>query len=432
MTCHTNEYSDPNKISISLGDDKGYHYKRFFEQGLNALLADPHFLLLYVPENGVKMQIIRPSSNPHHLERIMKMMNEETRDIPSFYYALSHLWGISESNRHLWIDIGNYVDDENGQPVDPVSMRPEKRDPLLALLKDHPGSYWWIDVLCARTDTPLDIMGDIYSCCYECIVMIDCEPDLIPQLYAMMDADEAFPNYCWVLENRNLDDLLPYKQLYDDKYPQMIDLLYALMQSQWWQRVWTWQEMALPVGGVRLMAETGTHRSLNNTITVDDLGRFYNAVFVINEYEYNRQLQESKESTEWLNVRTVLHWLFDIFRARRSNNQRIKNKKNARIFYFLICSLGKSTRRCMDPVDYVYGVLGMFHFKIPRMTDPNTVWQLFLAELDNYMMDFKDKKFSWGRITGISDNAYQIDVLKAKNMADLYNDLLVVVEDGDQ
>lgn len=86
----------------------------------------------------------------------------------------------------------------------------------------------------------------------------------------------------------------------------------------------------------------------------------------------------------------------------------------------------------MDPVDYVYGVLGMFHFKIPRMNDPNMVWQLFLSELDNYMMDFKDKKFSWGRITGISDNAYQIDLLKAANMADVYNDLLVVVEDGDQ
>ena len=86
----------------------------------------------------------------------------------------------------------------------------------------------------------------------------------------------------------------------------------------------------------------------------------------------------------------------------------------------------------MDPVDYVYGVLGMFQFKIPRMTDPNTVWKLFLSELDVYMEDFKNKKFSWGRITGISDSAYQIDVLKARNMADLFKDLLVVVEDDDE
>lgn len=133
-----------------------------------------------------------------------------------------------------------------------------------------------------------------------------------------------------------------------------------------------------------------------------------------------------------MNVRSVLHWLFDIFRARRSNKQRIKNKKNARIFYYLIWSLGKSTRRCMDPVDYVYGVLGMFDIKIPRMTDPNAVWQLFLSELDDFMMDFKSKKFSWGRITGISDHAYQVNVLKAKNMADLYKDLLVVVEDDNE
>ncbi|CDH58050.1 predicted protein [Lichtheimia corymbifera JMRC:FSU:9682] len=117
---------------------------------------------------------------------MIRRINEAKR-IPSFYYALSHLWGLSENNRHYWNDISEHVDDENGQPVHPVSMRPEKRDALLTMLKDHPDSYWWIDVLCARTDTPLDIMGDIYACCLECIAVIDCEPRLIPELHATMD-----------------------------------------------------------------------------------------------------------------------------------------------------------------------------------------------------------------------------------------------------
>lgn len=247
------------------------------------------------------MQIVQPASNLHHRERMINMIDEEERT-PSFYYALSHVWGISENNRHLWYEIGNYVDDEQGKPVEPVSMRPEKRDALLALLNDHPGSYWWIDVLCARTDTPLDIMGDIYSCCLECIVLADCEPSLIPRLSTMLDAQEDFSRFHCAHENISLEDLLPYKQLYDNKYPQLIELLYSLMQSEWWKRVWTWQEMALPVGGVRFMAETGIHPSRISTITVYDLGNFYNAVSIMNEYDRRLHKSKSKSDNECLDL----------------------------------------------------------------------------------------------------------------------------------
>lgn len=55
------------------------------------------------------------------------------------------------------------------------------------------------------------------------------------------------------------------------KYGQLIDLLYTLTQSEWWKRVCTWQEMALPFGGVRLLSETRTHVSRSNTVAVDKL-----------------------------------------------------------------------------------------------------------------------------------------------------------------
>ncbi|CDS13145.1 hypothetical protein LRAMOSA05323 [Lichtheimia ramosa] len=173
------EYHAPYQINICIENDKDNERKEFFEKGLGALLADRYFLLLYVPDNGAKMQVIRPASDTYHRKRIIKRINE-AKCIPSFYYALSHLWGISKSNRHWWNEIGEYVDDEQGQPMEPVSMRPEKRDTLLSMLEDHPDSYWWIDVLCARTDTPLGIMGDIYACCLECVAMIDCDPSVIP------------------------------------------------------------------------------------------------------------------------------------------------------------------------------------------------------------------------------------------------------------
>ncbi|CDH56025.1 predicted protein [Lichtheimia corymbifera JMRC:FSU:9682] len=179
MTHDTDESGHPFKIDICLEDDKGNTRKAFlrrdlegsfseddqvntrkttYEDGLGALLVDPHFLLLHVPDDGGKMKIIQPANNLYHRNQMIKRINETKQDTPSCYYALSHLWGLTENNRYLWHEIGDYVDDEEGNPVDPVSMRPEKRDALLKLLKEYPDSYWWVDVLCARTDTPLDIM----------------------------------------------------------------------------------------------------------------------------------------------------------------------------------------------------------------------------------------------------------------------------------
>ncbi|KAI7881057.1 hypothetical protein K492DRAFT_177460, partial [Lichtheimia hyalospora FSU 10163] len=217
------------------------------------------------------MQIVKPAEDSYHRERMVKRINE-ARGIPSFYYALSHLWGISKEDRKLWEEIGEYVNDLDEQPAKPVSMRPEKRETLLGLLKDHPDSYWWIDVLCARTDTPLDIMGDIYRCCLECIAMIDCEPSLLSKLHTEPNKRKDFIDIDWIkaMDKPSSEDLLYYRQICE-KYPELICDLYILQKSEWWNRVWTWQEMALPFGDVRLMAETDTQRLQSNTITVDDL-----------------------------------------------------------------------------------------------------------------------------------------------------------------
>ena len=92
-------------------------------------------------------------------------------------------------------------------------------------------------------------------------------------------------------------------------------------------------------------------------------------------------------------------WMREISETRAFNKNDAKKKNHAYRFYFLLLSLGESTRRCMDPADYVYGVLGMLNIKIPRMTDPEAVWQSFLSELDNYMdmADIKNKMIYFGR-----------------------------------
>lgn len=126
------------------------------------------------------------------------------------------------------------------------------------------------------------------------------------------------------------------------------------------------------------------------------------------------------------NAMTLHAWLSEMFQARKSNDHRT-GKKTAQEFSYLVRSFGDSPRRCMDPADYVYGVLGVFQFKIPRMNDPNAVWQYFLSELEKYLetTGMKNDKFSGKRITGISDNAYRTDLWKAKDMADVYKDDLL-------
>ncbi|KAI7875157.1 hypothetical protein K492DRAFT_211108 [Lichtheimia hyalospora FSU 10163] len=423
MISDTDESIDPHKISISSENSLDDHIKQHFEKGLSALLADPYFLLLYVPENGAKMQIVQPAKNSYHRERMVKRINE-AKGIPSFYYTLSHLWGISKEDPQLWEEIGEYVNDLDEQPAEPVSMRPEKRDTLLGLLKDHPDSYWWIDVLCARTDTPLDIMGDIYRCCLECIAMIDCEHGLLSKLHTEPNKRKELRDLDWLyaLMKPSPEDRLYWTQIYE-KSPQLLYHLVKLQQSEWWNRVWTWQEMALPFGDVRLMAETGTQGLQSNTITVDDLvNSFINASDI---FAYVHNNPGTVDGLEDLPVA----WMEEISQARAFNKHDVK-KNHAFQFYFLLRSLGNSTRRCRDPVDYVYGTLGMLNIKIPRMTEPKAVWQRFLSELDNYMdtADIKNEFIRWkgeiSKIIRIQESAYEIDLQEVECMGNAYFKLL--------
>ncbi|KAI7874422.1 hypothetical protein K492DRAFT_240852 [Lichtheimia hyalospora FSU 10163] len=406
MTYDTEECNDPYKININLDDDTMNKRKEFYEKGLNALLVDPHFLLLYVPENGTKMQIIQPANDPHHRKRMIKRINEAKR-IPSFYYALSHLWGLTGNNRFHWNDIGEYVDDEEGQPAKPVSMRPEKRDTLLALLKDHPDSYWWIDVLCARTDTPLDIMGDIYACCLECVAMIDCEPDLIPEINTMTDAVKQVDELREIIHRRKKRKHLTYKQVSQTTCPQLLNLLLRLTQKEWWKRVWTWQEMALPQGTVRLMSETGTHQPQSNTITLVDLLKFKPMA----EFFDTTRIVDGDGGYLKAVANTVFTSLDEIRNGIESNYICIFDRSE-HAFLSVISSLGFSKRRCTDPVDYVYGVLGVLQLKIPRMTDPHAVWQYFVSEMDKRLQSIGDSS----RIAGHA----HFDLRFANNMADVY------------
>ena len=77
---------------------------------------------------------------------------------------------------------------------------------------------------------------------------------------------------------------------------------------------------------------------------------------------------------------------------------------------YQVKTFARSFRKCMDPVDYVYGVLGILNVYMPRMIDADQVWQHFLEMISSSMP--------------ISDRARQFNLATAQSMADVYKNLL--------
>lgn len=234
-----------------------------------ALLNHNDFLLLYVPNDGSKLKLVKPAQDSSHQLDMIQRINQSENN-PSTWYALSHMWGTTKEEDQIWHKISDHIDDEYGNPINPLGdnpiyMRSEKRDPLLTLLGAYPDSYWWIDVLCARTSTPLDIMGDIYACCTQSIAMIDCDDTTIPAIHDMKQVNPQFPRASGE-QDISFDD-------YYSQYEQLNELFLALTQCEWWKRVWTWQEMVLPQD-ILFISETTKTVSDRNMLHMDDLNHF--------------------------------------------------------------------------------------------------------------------------------------------------------------
>ncbi|KAJ8652894.1 hypothetical protein O0I10_011428 [Lichtheimia ornata] len=315
-------------------------------------------------------------------------------------------------------------------------MRPEKRNALLTLLNNHPDSYWWIDVLCARCDTPLGIMGDIYACCYLCYAMVDCEPELIIRIKSMVRK--------W--SRRSFKTRLSRwtKDFHKEAHRLVIDTFY---QCSWWKRVWTWQEAVLPVE-VLFIAETLTELSDSDMLSINELDDFTgDGWFAYDGFMF--KLSSDEEGKQLLNV-TICSKLFQTSTCLNpivgdikgmdfggSTTQEIiysRNHCHRHTGYSgtlggissLFRAFAQSPRQCMDPVDYVYGVLGIFQIDIPRKTDPNEVWQLFVTELLKLFTDPKRVRIEqdyekWILSRYKSDRTIrQCNLLTAKNMGEVY------------
>ncbi|KAI7873782.1 hypothetical protein K492DRAFT_184893 [Lichtheimia hyalospora FSU 10163] len=363
------------------------------------------------------MTIISPHANLYHRRRLMQRSTGELG-----FYAVSHVWG---NVGDMW-DVGNFIH-ENDRPVNPIPMRPEKRNTLLALLRSHPDSYWWIDVLCVDKNTPLGMMRDIYSHCNSCIILLDCHPMTIerlsdPCIEKMWDTLNSIRDaYAFGHPNAKTQ-ATDFARIYETE----LAALSALVNCQWWNRVWTWQEVVLPGWGFMLAEQSGTHHSVD-LFALKEIARMINEMSysfgaeceIVSLFQGTMQLQKM-----WNELSTTADMGSRMMKAKCVNNHNPID---------LFATLAQSSRRCMDPVDYVYGVLGLLQMDIPRTNDPRAVWTYFLSQVDDLITSWLHNRERHHYESGnhiaaitVSERAKNFDLSKANDMADVYSNLLHV------
>jgi len=183
---------------------------------MDELFNHPLFFLIHVDVN--RMSLVKPFGN--------KEMQKDI--IGRGYRCISHLWGTADkAEDHIWRDHGISGIAWN------VETRVEKRERLLQIFRYHEG-YFWMDNLCMDQnvdprDKPLEIMGDIYKKCRECICMLDY---VWTSDRFKSEADEVE----WMIEDVKLGHTPDPLGAYIQNVP----------RSRWHDRVWTWQEVVLP------------------------------------------------------------------------------------------------------------------------------------------------------------------------------------------
>ena len=85
-----------------------------------------------------------------------------------------------------------------------------------------------------------------------------------------------------------------------------------------------------------------------------------------------------------------------------------------------------SSRKCYMPEDYVYGIIGLLSLDIPRMQDPQLVWEAFLQELESLLIQLSEDESQGLTYFSISKKAKTFQLCNAKDMADVYSGVVTM------
>lgn len=352
------------------------------------------------------------------------------------YRCISHVWGTANKIKdYVWKD-HDWEDDKGvkheGHKVAgitwKVEVREEKRKRIMQIFNHHKG-YFWMDVLCTDQDDdenkPLDVMGNIYEKCTECICLLD--------TICNIDGFTSEKDVLVDISNDLRDFMERRKELPDEKYGKpprrynSLDLagnfskgsyelyLGSLMQAEWFERVWTWQEAVLPrrllfcserVGGCEY--DPYDHDFLRELFPYKDMG-----------YDGDDKLTTAPSGR--------------IFPRPLSSIKTITNiKKQGRDIWENIVSAADSNRKCTNEEDFVYGIIGILDITIPNGRKLDEAMGL-LEEILRKNGIFIGKKTipNYTPIPGTLSSLYEkmrlidgITVLKNVNTPDFRSDLV--------
>ncbi|KAI7874282.1 hypothetical protein K492DRAFT_42987 [Lichtheimia hyalospora FSU 10163] len=353
------------------------------------------------------------------------------------FYALSHLWR-TDPNENLW-QVNDFIDDEDGTIVAPIPMRQEKRKALLNLLQDYPG-YWWIDVLCHRSKAPPVIMRGVYGCCVACFAMIDCSSEALQYFsftFSKLIREHSYNN---VHLNEGHDYTAHWNEALCDPIKSAKEAWQCfkdISNCRWFCRVWTLQEMVLPKS-VMLLSETCDMHGFGTTISVDSLISNLDALartfpsMVSSDAIRPFIMGWKQEISDFANAIFVLRREFRAFHGRNieeSNGPNYRYDRFCRIFQSFDCK-----RSCYIAQDYVYGVLGILGWDIPRMDDMKNLWERFLSTLQHFseylLLQYLHghEHFKKTLHVNISEGARLFALSDACYMADIYRLKLLYID----
>ena len=319
---------------------------------MDQLLAHPGFRLIHVDQNGF-MSLVTP---------LIDGCKEDI--LENGYRCISHYWGPKPPK---WED----------HPVTGVEwgvhVREEKRTRLLQIFSHHKG-YFWMDVFCTNQDDdnkPLDVMGDIYRDCIECVCMLDimcdvdgfisekellrdmardmkkyssCHPGIMRMMLLQLERGSSLINYATSMEKHEI-------------------YLSGIATAKWFKRVWTWQEAILPPKLLFCSERAGTyvydpfdHEFLRKLFPYKLLGK------IIEDVGNTRMCDEwtrwgitidngsQTESSE------ILSYLLPLMRLRVKEFDIWDNIRIA----------ADSERKCTNKKDFVYGITGVLNLSVPK------------------------------------------------------------------
>lgn len=338
---------------------------------MDNLFSHPGFRLIFINDNG-NISLVNPSKDGSKEDILEKG-----------YRCISHYWG---PNPPKWED----------HPVKNVTwnvhIREEKQGRLLQIFNHHKG-YFWMDVFCTDQDSdnkPLDIMGDVYKNCTECICMVDipkftgesCLGKYVTERDYLEDISKT------VREAHSKKGISSLVKISSHRIRMFRIFQYKLGNSSWSNRVWTWQESVLPPKTYYCseVSYTKEYAPMDQEI-------FSDACTKLGELGYP-------------DLMTV----------------RFNHTREQDLFYAMI-----SPRKCANQEDYIYGILGLLDIYIRPNLDAITAAKELQKELDNRGIDVQVRieNHPWDKLGSVFTGKAKRFTMIAGKVVDKYKDTLV-------